>query len=261
MAYTPGVILTVVQPDADCPLDRFGPWLAAADADLELRTVRPYAGDPVPSVDEIGDALIVLGGAMHAHADADHPWLPAVRALLAAAVEREVTTLGICLGAQLLAVAAGGRVQVAAPPGREAGIVDIVPRPAVGQDELLGVFAADVPADHPLAGGVILAMPSMHEDAVVDLPREATWLASSHLYPYQAFRIGGHAWGVQFHPEASPELFARWADSHEDVDTAAMLAQFAEHADRIEADGALLAARFVRLAQDQVSSSAASTIR
>ena len=245
----------------DCPIDRFGPWLAAAQADLELRTVRPYTGDAIPDVSEIGDALIVLGGPMHAHADAEFPWLAAVRDLLAAAVAGDVPTLGICLGAQLLAVAAGGRVQVAAPPGREAGIVEIVPRPVVREDDLLGAFAADVPADHPLAGGVILAMPSMHADAVVDLPREATWLASSQLYPYQAFRIGERAWGLQFHPEASPELFARWADEHEDVDTADMLAQFAEHADRIEADGALLAERFVHVVRTQVSSSAASTIR
>ena len=46
-------------------------------------------------------------------------------------------TLGICLGAQLLAVATGGRVQVAAPPGREAGVIDVHPRPEAAADALL----------------------------------------------------------------------------------------------------------------------------
>ena len=241
------MILTVIQPDEACPLDRFDPWLRAAAPDLEVRTVRPFAGEAVPQ--EPGDALRVLGGTMHAPADADHPWLVAVRALIADAVAAGTPTLGVCLGAQLLAVATGGRVQVAAPPGVEAGVVEVIPRPAVRDDALLAPFAADVPADNPLNSGVLLVMPSMHHDAVVELPATATWLASSRLYPYQAFRVGARAWGLQFHPEAAPGTVAAWAAPHEGLDPEAVRAEVEAADDRIAADGARLAAQFMALAR------------
>ena len=238
------MILTVIENMASCPLDRFTGWLAEAQP-LEIRTVRPWAGEALPA--DVGDGLIVLGGQGHAYDDSGSPWLPATRELLASAVGDGVPTLGICLGAQLLAVATGGRVQVAAPPGRESGIVDVHPRPDAAHDPLLGHLAADVPADHPLAGGVLLAMPSMHADAVVDLPAGATWLASSRLYPYQAFRVGDAAWGVQFHPEVSRGTFEAWAQTHDDVDTAAVLADLDARAPQVEAGGRALAHRFGEL--------------
>lgn len=241
------MILTVIEHMASCPLDRFAGWLAEAQP-LEIRTVRPWAGDPLPAaVDALGDGLLVLGGTNDAYDDAGLPWLPATRELLADAARAGVPTLGICLGAQLLAVATGGRVQVAAPPGREVGVVDVHPRPDAARDALLGGLAADVPADHPLAGGVLLAMPSMHADAVVDLPEGAVWLASSRLYPYQAFRVGEAAWGVQFHPEVSRATFEAWAQSHDEVDAAEVLADFDARADQVEAGGRALAHRFAEL--------------
>src|SRR5690606_157279 len=115
----------------------------------------------------------------------------------------------------------------------ESGVIDIHPRPDAAADPLLGDLAAEVTADHPLAGGVLLTMPSMHADAVVDLPPAATWLASSRLYPYQAFRVGGAAWGLQFHPEVSRATFAAWADEHDDVDTAAVLAEFDDRSEQV----------------------------
>ena len=248
------MILTVIEHLPSCPLDRFAAWLteppAADSTAVTLRIVRAWAGEHVPvDASQVGDGLIVLGGQGNAYDDAASPWLPATRDLLADAARTGRPTLALCLGAQLLAVATGGRVQVDAPPGREAGIIDVHPRPDAARDPLLGRLAADVPADHPLAGGVLLAMPTMHADAVVDLPRGAVWLASSRLYPYQAFRVGDAAWGLQFHPEASPETFAAWAELHDDVDTAAMAAEFAARAAQVEAGGRAIAARFVEIMQ------------
>ena len=244
------MILTVIEHTASCPLDRFAGWLTdPADGRpvVELRVVRPWAGDPIPAIGEVDGGLVVLGGQGHAYDDAGTPWLPATRTLLTDAVAAGVPTLGICLGAQLLAVASGGRVQVAAPPGREAGVIDVHPRPEAVRDALLGHLAADVPADHPLAGGVLLAMPSMHADAVVDLPSSAVWLASSRLYPYQAFRVGTAAWGLQFHPEVGLEIFTAWADLHDDVDTDAVLAEMRAAAPRVEAEGRAIAEAFVAI--------------
>lgn len=115
-------VLTVVQHDADVPLDLFADWLVG----VEIAVVRAWAGEVVPTDPAaVGGGLIVLGGNMNAYADDVATWLPATRALLAAAVAADVPTLGICLGAQLLAVSCGGRVEVAAPPGHEAGIARI----------------------------------------------------------------------------------------------------------------------------------------
>lgn len=248
--------LTVIEHMPSVPLDRFADWLVEPGGDghdpLDLVVVRPWAGDPIPSVEQVGAGLLVLGGQGSALDDEGTPWLPQTRDLLAAAARSGVPTLGICLGAQLLALATGGRVQVAAPPGREAGVIEVHPRPEAKADALLGALAADVPADHPLSGGVLAVMPSMHADAVVDLPSGAVWLASSHLYPYQAFKIGS-AWGVQFHPEVGQETFTAWADLHDDVDTEVVVAAFRANATEIERGGRAIAHAYAAIVRERVA--------
>lgn len=258
------MILTVIELDETCPLDRFAGWLQEPSASTaavvagggspvpELRVVRAWAGETVPTADEAGDGLVVLGGQTHAY-DETAPGLVATRDLLAGAVAAGLPTFGICLGAQLLAVATGGRVHVGAPPGREVGVVEIHPRPDAARDPLFADLAVDVAADHPLAGGVLLTMPTMHADAVVDLPRAAVWLASSRLYPYQAFRVGQAAWGVQFHPEVGEEVFTTWARSHEDVDVEAVVGQLRTHDAEVVAGGRALAQRFVGVVAARVA--------
>jgi GMP synthase (glutamine-hydrolysing) len=246
-------VLTVVQHDEDVPLGRFAGWLDG----VQIRTVRAFAGDRVPvHPADVGAGLIVLGGHADAYADTAAPWLPATRALLAAAVAAEVPTLGICLGAQLLAVACGGRVQVAAPPGREAGVVAVHWRRAAAGDPVVGVVAGS---------GRPTPMPSMHADAVVDLPPGAAWLGASAMYPYQAFRLGS-AWGLQFHPEAGLDTLLAWAggyagaDLDAGVDPAAVAAGYAAAEPEITAAGRALAAGFAAVVRQSGTRSSASTI-
>lgn len=227
----PAPVVTVVQLDAAAPLDRFAPALAGT----RVRTVRAYAGEDAGPASAL-DGLLVLGGRMSAHDDQE-PGVAATRALLADAVAAGVPTLGICLGAQLLAVAAGGRVHVAAPPGRESGIVELRWRPEAAGDPLLGELAAE---------GRSTPMPTMHADAIVDLPAGATWLAASRTYPYQAFRVGARAWGLQFHPEASPATLRSWAEQAGE-DVAQVDAAAAAADERVAADGARIARTFAAL--------------
>lgn len=235
---TPRVL--VVEHEPDCPLDRFAGWLDQ----VKLAIVRPYAGDPVPRLDGVSrrscmiDGVIVLGGQMSAYDDEIATWLPATRDLLAASVADGTPTLGICLGAQLLAVACGGKVDVAAAAGRESGVVDVRWLPSAAADPLV----AGLP--DPFPG------PSMHADVIVDLPDGATWLGSSEMYPHQAFRVGPAAWGVQFHPEVSLATIRRWAEHLPDVDTEAVMAELAARDADVAVAGELLVRRFAEIVLD-----------
>lgn len=200
----------VVQHTAHEGLGRFQDWLPAAGVDVH--PIHPYLGHRVPPYVE-GDALVVLGGPMGAYDDEVAPWLPATRSLLASAIDDGVPTLGICLGAQLLAVAAGGSVE----------------RGALGPELGLGVVNVSQP-DALLPSGE-LPVVQWHFDTVVRLPESAALLGSSARYAAQAFRVGEVAWGLQFHVEATPELVAEWAAIDADV-----LAEEGRSADEVVAE-------------------------
>src|SRR3954470_22974019 len=148
-------------------------WLP--DAGLDVHPIHPYLGHRVPSSVE-GDALVVLGGAMGAMDDDDAPWLPAVRSLMRTAVDDGVPTVGICLGAQLLAATTGGYVE----------------RGALGPE--LGLGSVEVTAPDPVLLTGQLPVVQWHFDAVTALPPGAVLLASSDQYAVQAFRVGEVAW-------------------------------------------------------------------
>ena len=197
-----------------------GPWRLQEwlpEAGLELDVVRPYAGEPLPALDGYA-ALIVLGGPMSVHDTAEHPWLDGTQALLRDAVAAGLPTLAICLGAQLLATATGGLV-LPAEGGPEVGYRLVAKRDDSASDLL---FRA-VPFTPPVV--------QWHSDEVAELPAGAVLLASSPRCPVQVFRVGERAWGLQFHPEATPELVARWI-----ADDAALL-------DELGLDTALLQQR------------------
>ena len=189
-----GVRLLVVQHEPDAPAAWLGEWWTELGVHLEV--VRGDLGEPVPDRCQDHDGLVVLGGAMGAGDDALAPWLRATRALLAEAVGRGVPTLGVCLGHQLAALALGGAVG-RNPSGRTTGLVPVRLTPAGTRDPLLSGLDG-IPAVH------------YNDDVVLRVPTGAEVLAVLPDGHPQALRLGPTAWGVQFHPETSPEVFGAW---------------------------------------------------
>lgn len=160
---------------------------ALAAAGLAVRVCRVWAGDLPPESPDGFEALVVMGGPTAAYSDDDFPTRMAEVALLRSALAAGVPVLGVCLGAQLLAVAAGGTVRPGS--GSQIGWGEVRTTLAADRDPLF----AEVPGR--------LRVLHWHGDTM-DLPAGAALLASCDRYPVQAFRVGDSAWGLQFHLEA-----------------------------------------------------------
>jgi GMP synthase (glutamine-hydrolysing) len=159
-------------------------------------------GTPPPRPVDEYPAVLVLGGAMHADQDHLHPWLREESLLLQRLLDQRVPVLGVCLGAQLLARAAGAPVAPATQP--EIGWYGVELTDAGRTDPIL----RDLP-------------PRFHAFQwhfyTYGIPAGGVELASSSVCT-QAFRLGDAAWGVQFHPEVTEGQIARWIrESPEEV--------------------------------------------
>jgi len=161
-----------------------------------IQRVELDEGELLPDWHEF-DVIVAMGGPMSVNDEAKHPWLVAEKRLLAEAVQEGVPFFGVCLGAQLLAASLGGRVY----PG---------PEPEAG---LLPVFLTATATGDPIFEGLPRELLTFqwHGDTF-DLPSGAELLATSPLYPHQAFRWGRRAYGVQFHLEVSTEMAKEWAE-------------------------------------------------
>jgi len=163
----------------------------------ELVVVGPAARREVPLTPTGFDGVVVLGGTPGPTDDHAADWLPRVRQLVAACLAAETPFLGVCLGAQLLAVVAGGRVAVA-ERGPELGLGELRLTAGAAEDPLLGGLPAE------------LSSVQWHFLEVTELPPGSATLCSSERCRNQAFRVGAHAWGLQFHLEASTATAAAW---------------------------------------------------
>jgi GMP synthase (glutamine-hydrolysing) len=157
---------------------------------------RPFQGETLPPAGEF-DGVVVFGGRMSAndeHLDfirAELEWIPTVLA-------HGTPYLGICLGGQLLARALGARVTRHPGGLHEIGYARI--RAAAAAQDLF-----------PAAMHVY----QWHNEGF-DIARGAELLAAGEVFAHQAFRYGG-AVGVQFHPEVTPSIVARWTEADPDL--------------------------------------------
>ena len=184
----------VHQPDA-------GPGVfaeAARSGGVELESWTPAEAAGPPRA--LGDyaAVLAFGGAMHADQTAAHPWLAAEKRLLAELLERGTPLLGVCLGAQLLAEAAGGIAHRAERP--EIGWHPVELTPEGARDPVVG----------PLAPAFEAFGWHSYEST---LPPGATALAHSEVC-LQAYRLDGSAWGIQFHAEVDAPTVADWIEHY-----------------------------------------------
>jgi GMP synthase (glutamine-hydrolysing) len=139
-----------------------------------------------------------MGGPIGAYEDEIYPFLRDEIAVLQDRLASQRPTMGVCLGAQLIARAANARVY---PSGvREIGFAPIA-LSSVGRRSCLAPFAEEPVTLH------------WHGDTF-DLPTGATLLASTPLCANQAFALGDNFIGFQFHPEAGGPGFERWLIGH-----------------------------------------------
>lgn len=189
----------------------------------ETRIVRSFAGEAVPPTPPPDcAALVVLGGLMSVHDESEYPFLADEKRLLRRAIAEDFPTLGICLGAQLLAHVAGARVFTGLKP--EQGWLPVERTENAATDPLFG------PAFPPVF------RPFQWHGDTFDLPLGAVHLAKSPLYTRQAFRLRENLYGLQFHLEMCPALWEAWG-MREDaeygaLDPSAPLAEIEPHATR-----------------------------
>ncbi len=147
------------------------------------------------------DAVMVFGGSMHPDQDEHFPWLATEAEFLRTVLAEGVPVFGVCLGAQLLARAAGAWVGPARSP--EIGWLEIELTDEGRSDPVLGTLPPRTVAFQ------------WHRYTYA-LPAGAVELARSNACG-QAFRLGTHAWGIQFHAEVTRSMAESWAaeDPHE----------------------------------------------
>ena len=142
------------------------------------------------------DLLVVLGGPIGVYEEEDYPYLKTIVELIKTRLDQQQAMLGICLGCQLIAHAAGAKVY----PG---GVKEIGwSRLDIKQD-----------AENPLMLFNDVSVLHWHGDTF-DLPKGATLLASSSVYPNQAFLLGDNVLALQFHPEVTEPNLEHWYIGH-----------------------------------------------
>jgi GMP synthase-like glutamine amidotransferase len=160
---------------------------------IKIDTVELDENEKIPNLDPY-DAMIVMGGPMDTWQEETYPWLkPEKEAIHKFACINKKPYLGLCLGAQLLSEAVGGKVRKMKTPE-------------------IGVLEVSVKNNKSLFKGVEknLKVLQWHSYEAHDLPNNTNLLASSPNCKIQAFSLE-NAFGLQFHVEQTNETVPQWA--------------------------------------------------
>lgn len=172
---------------------------------IPYKIVSLHLGEKIP--DEDFDYLVIMGGHMSAN-DIHIPYIKAETELVKKYMNADKPLLGICLGAQIMARALGARVYK-------------------GKQKEVGWYDIDITRDgmsDPLMKRLKF-YPDLNKAKVIqwhgetfDMPDGAVHLASSELYPNQAFRYGNKAYGIQFHIEVTGTTVTEWLEREKEID-------------------------------------------
>lgn len=161
------------------------PWLK--NTGYKITSTQFYESKELPKPEDI-DLLVVMGGPMSVNDEQDYPWLVDEKRFIKSAIEAEKSTLGICLGAQLIADSMGG--EVFPNSVKEIGWFPIQSVKSVSN--AVFQFPENIEVFH------------WHGETF-SLPSGAVRLAESRACENQAFQLGHRVIGLQFHLETTPD--------------------------------------------------------
>ena len=182
--------VVIIRHGDDPPDDRVHTYVVEAGFEADVR--RPFKGEDLGELDESVAGTVIHGGPYNAY-DADkHPFLKEEYRWIEKSLAADIPLLGICQGAQMIAYHLGAEVGATPEGTAEFGYYRIDPSPEAGD------FMAEP---------VWCVQSHFHTFGV---PESGKHLASSALFPNQAFAVGDKVFGLQFHPEVTIEGFRRW---------------------------------------------------
>ncbi len=168
---------------------------------IELRVVHLYDGEVPPPDWASAAGLVFLGGPMNVYQEQQYPFLKTENEIIKEAIRRGKPTLGLCLGAQLIAKAAGARVY--AGRQKEIGWYPVCLTPQAQAQGLLAGFPSP------------LNVFQWHGDTF-DLPPGATPLGSSDLFANQGFCLADRIYALQFHLEVNLKMIEEWLEEYQE---------------------------------------------
>lgn len=213
-----------------------GTWARVLESEsYELRYLRAGIDAIDAQTLEDADLLVVLGGPIGVHDREAYPFLEDQMRSIAAWMSLGEPTLGVCLGAQMIAAALGSPVHAGAAPEFGFGPVELT---AAGHSSILA----------PLDGIPVL---HWHSD-VFDIPDECVSLARTEACRSQAFALGDHILALQFHPEVDVSRIEEWLIGHavelavHGIDPAEIRRDARAHGERLEAASAAVLRSWLR---------------
>jgi len=168
-----------------------------------FRTIELGAGEDLPIDPKDYQAVIVLGGPMNVDEEDKYPFLKPENDFIQKTLKAQIPFLGICLGSQLLAKAAGAKV--VRSPVKEIGWYQVQLTAEGKKDPLFSGFREDDPVYH------------WHGD-MFQIPSNGLLLAKAGGCPHQALKVGKNAYGFQFHVEVTDRSIKEWCDEYSAAD-------------------------------------------
>jgi len=157
------------------------------------------AGEKLPADPRVFKAVVVLGGPMNVDEEERFPFLKSENDFIQKVLKAGTPYLGICLGSQLLAKAAGAKVVKS--PAKEIGWYQIQLTAEGKKDPLFDGFREGDPIYH------------WHGD-MFQIPPNGTLLATNGNCPHQALKVGNDAYGLQFHVEVTDKSIKEWCEGY-----------------------------------------------